>query len=267
MVGPWIAVHGAVLCEAGWVVQPLTDLVNLQFDPYDTDRMLNIGRLFLALNESLKELDTFYKGLKTQGTLTLWPSIRGYKDTRFEYFERLLPEHPSKAVFKARTQPDDKLVVIKFTKSYGVNAHRLLEREGLAPGLRYFSGEDKDFKKPGGLEMVVMDFISDTSDSLTLTDQGRKDVSRALEVLHEAGLVFGDLRHPNILNLQNGHAMIIDFDWSGLDGEVFYPMGLNPELQWPPGCGTAMPIRKADDLFMFEKLLEETGDSSGDAEI
>ena len=264
MPGPWIAVHGAVLCEAGWVVQPLTDLVNLQFDPFDTDRMLDIARLFLALNTSLKELDAFYKGLGTQATLRLWPSIRRYKDNRFEYLERLLPEHRYKAVFKARTEATNELVVIKFTKSYGVDAHRLLERERLAPSLLYFSGDDKEFKKPGGLEMVVMDFISDTSDSLTLTDQGRKDVSRALELLHEAGLVFGDLRPPNILNLQKGHAMIVDFDWSGLEGQVFYPMGLNTKLQWPPGCGTAMPIQKAHDLFMYEKLSEETGDGSGD---
>ena len=253
MPGPWIAVHGAVLCEAGWVVQPLTDLVNLQFDPYDTDRMLDVARLFLALRESLKELETFYKELETRETLTLWPSIRAYEGFRFEYFERLLPECLSKAVFKARTQPNDELVVIKFTKSYGVNVHRLLEREKLAPRLRYFSGDDKGFKKPGGLEMVVMDFIPGTSDS-PLTDQGRKDVSRALELLHEAGMVFGDLRLPNILNLQDGHAMIVDFDWSGLDGQVCYPMGLNEEIEWPPGCGPAIPIRKAHDLFMFGKL-------------
>jgi hypothetical protein len=64
--GPWIAVHGAVLTDAGWVFQPLTDLVNLQFDPYNHHRMLNVARLFLALRESLQELDTFYKGIKHQ---------------------------------------------------------------------------------------------------------------------------------------------------------------------------------------------------------
>ena len=26
-----------MLSDAGWVVQPLTDLINLQFDPYDTE--------------------------------------------------------------------------------------------------------------------------------------------------------------------------------------------------------------------------------------
>ena len=63
--GPWIAVHG----DVGWVVQALTDLVNLQCDLYDTG-VLNIAHLFLALHEPLKEPDPSYKG---QETPTLWP--------------------------------------------------------------------------------------------------------------------------------------------------------------------------------------------------
>ena len=184
------------------IVQPLTDLVNLQFDPYDTGRMLNIGRLFLALRESLKELDTFYKPIQSKKACVLWPSIREYEGVQSEYLERLLPHCLSKAVFKARTQPKNEIIVVKFTNSYGVDAHRLLEKENLAPKLRYFSGDDEGFKKPGGLEMVVMDFISDTSDS-PLTDQGRKDVEHAVGLLHKAGYVFGDLRLDNILNLQD----------------------------------------------------------------
>ena len=62
--GPWIAVLGTVLCDAGWVVQPLTDLVNLQFDLYNTSCMLDITCLFLALRESLKELHAFYQEIE-----------------------------------------------------------------------------------------------------------------------------------------------------------------------------------------------------------
>src|SRR5258708_8935234 len=209
------------------IVQPLTDLVNLQFDPYDTGWMLNIGHLFLALCESLKELDTFYKQIKNKEAWVLGPSIREYEGVQFEYLECLIPECLSKAVFKARMQPKNEIIVVKFTNSYGVDVHRLLEKENLAPKLRHFSGGNKGFKKPGGPEMVVIDFIPDTSDS-PLTDQGRKDVEHVVGLLHKAGYVFGDLRLPNILNLQDGHVMMIDFDWSGFEGQVFYPMGLNP---------------------------------------
>ena len=251
--GPWIAVHGAVLTDAGWVFQPLTDLVNLQFDPCNHRRMLNIARLFLALRESLQELDIFYKTIKHQKVSVLWPSIREYKGIQFKYLERLLPECLSKAVFKAQTLPNNEMIVVKFTDSYSADAHRLLERERLAPPLRYFSGDDERFKKPGGLEMVVMDFIPENSDA-SLSQQGRKDVRHAIDLLHQAGYVFGDLRLANILNLQDGHAMLVDFDWSGPAEQVFYPMGLNEEIGWPATCGAGTPIRKEDDLFMFEKL-------------
>jgi hypothetical protein len=237
----------------GWVVQPLTDMVNLQFDPYDPDRMLNVARLFLALRESLKELDTFYNEIEHQKAAILWPSIRAYQGVQFEYVERLLPDCLSKAVFKARTLPNNEMIVVKFTNSYGVDAHRLLQGEQLAPRLRYFSGDDKGFKKPGGLEMVVMDFMPEYSDS-PLTKQGLEDVRRALDLLHQAGYVFGDLRLANILNLQDGHAMLVDFDWSGVAEQVFYPMGLNKEIEWPATCDAGAPIRKDDDLFMFGNL-------------
>ena len=240
-----------MLSDAGWIIQPLTDLVNLQFDPYDDGRMHNIARLFLALRESLKELDTFYKQIENEEAPMLWPSIREYQGVQFEYLGRLLPEYLSKAVFKARVL-NGNLIVVKFTNSYGVDAHRLLEKEKLAPKLRYFSGGDEGFKKPCGLEMVVMDFIPDTNSPLT--DQGRKDVEHVVGLLHKAGYVFGDLRLPNILNLQDGHAMMVDFDWSGLEGQVVYPMGLNKEIQWPPGSGTGMPIEKSHDIFMLQKL-------------
>lgn len=243
-----------MLTDAGWVVQPLTDLLNLQFDPHDPSRMLNVARLFLALRECLKELDTFYKEIGSQqAALVLWPSIRTYHSVHFEYIERLLPGCRSKAVFKARTLPNNEMIVVKFTNSYCADAHRLLEREHLAPRLRYYSGEDEAFTKPSGLEMVVMDFIPENLKA-SLSQQGRKDVRRALDILHQAGYVFGDLRIANILNLQDGRAMLVDFDWSGPAEQVFYPMGLNKTIKWPPTCNAGTPIQKDDDLFMFENL-------------
>jgi hypothetical protein len=227
--------------------------VNLQFDPYNHHRMLNVARLFLALRESLQELDTFYKGIRHQMPSVLWPSICAYDGVQFKYLERLLPECLSKAVFKALTLPNSEMIVVKFTDLYNAKAHRLLADNRLAPRLRYFSGDDKGFKKPGGLEMVVMDFIPE-SPNAQLSREGREDISRALALLHEEDYVFGDLRLPNILNLENGHAMLVDFDWSGPAEKVFYPMGLNEKIEWPASCGAGTPIRKKDDLFMLGKL-------------
>jgi hypothetical protein len=96
--------------------------------------------------------------------------------------------------------PNGEFIAIKFTNSYCVDAHRLLEKEGLALRLRYFSGDDAAFKKPGGLEMVIMDFVEEDSKS-HLTPRGREDIRRAISLLHAKDYVFGDLRDANILRL------------------------------------------------------------------
>jgi hypothetical protein len=48
--------------------------------------------------------------------------------------------------------------------------------------------------------------------------------------------------------------MLIDFDWSGIEGKVFYPMGLNTQIQWPVGCEAGMEIKKEHDMFMLHRL-------------
>jgi len=252
-------VQGAVLSDAGWVVQPLTDMINLQFDPHDPDRMLNIGRLFYVLSGSLAELDTFYKGLLTPKPgipkAAFWPSICQYKDVTFEYCERLDSVHLSKLVFRAKMLPNQEPIVVKFTRSYCATAHQLLESQGLAPKLRYFSGEDSSFKKPDGLDMVVMDFISEDKN---LSDAGLEDVRKAIELLHNNDLVFGDLRRPNVLATPSG-AMLIDFDWCGTVGGVHYPLQLNAkDIDWAPGVAAGKPILKEHDLAM---LILLRGDS------
>ncbi len=69
----------------------------------------------------------------------LWPSIHAYESVQFEYLECLLPECLSKPVFKARMQPNNnELIVVKFTNSYGIDAHRLLEGEQLVPQASVF---------------------------------------------------------------------------------------------------------------------------------
>lgn len=151
--------------------------------------MLNIGRLLLALRTSLAELDDFYASIEDREPLVGWPSIRIYGTMGFEYIQHLLPEYSSKAVFKGQTLPNREPIVIKFTNSYCVEAHRLLDAEGLAPRLRYFSGDDKTFKKPGGLIMIVMDFVENNIEA-TLKQEGRDDIKRAIDVLHKAADVF-----------------------------------------------------------------------------
>ncbi len=195
-------------------------MVNLQFDPHDPERMLDIGRLFYALSVSLSELDKFYQELNLIRPChaKYWPSFCQLGEVSFQYCDRLDKGHLSKLVFKARTLPDNEVIVVKFTRSYCAEAHRLLQGAKLAPRLMYFSGEDPNFKKLDGLDVVVMEFVQDE----VLTDEGRKAKKKAIDLLHQANIVFEDLRLPNVLGTTKG-AMLVDFDWAGKSGEVFYP--------------------------------------------
>ncbi|KAI0357051.1 hypothetical protein OH77DRAFT_123517 [Trametes cingulata] len=83
------------------------------------------------------------------------------------------------------------------------------------------------------------------------------DVRHALEVLHGAGLVHGDVR-PNILPCprqdgKNG-AMLVNFDWAGEDGQACYPALLNQsrEIDWD-GVRPGGQIRCAHDLVLLAR--------------
>ncbi|TFK87265.1 hypothetical protein K466DRAFT_599624 [Polyporus arcularius HHB13444] len=99
---------------------------------------------------------------------------------------------------------------------YGERAHRLLaEHEPpLAPKLHFC------VPLLGGVTMAGMDIVAG----------GASDVSSALEMLHMAGLVHGDVRRQNVMAVRRdgrAGAMLVDFDWAGEDGRVRYPAWLN----------------------------------------
>lgn len=133
----------------------------------------------------------------------------------FKYLECLFPEDHDrwKAVFKGRTLKDDEGIIIKFTNSYCVKAHRILEKKSLAPKHRRFFSRDHE-----GFRTVVVDLVETDSrfGSPNLTDNQRKEIHDAIKLLHAEGHVLGDLRKSNILSLRlrGNHAMLPDFDWS-----------------------------------------------------
>ena len=66
---------------------------------------------------------------------------------------------------------------------------------------------------------TAREVIDDKAESVA-----RSEVRRALDPLHNAGLVFGDVRSPNVkVNITTGKVKLIDFDWAGVEGQVRYP--------------------------------------------
>ncbi|KAI0321154.1 hypothetical protein OF83DRAFT_1051705 [Amylostereum chailletii] len=165
---------------------------------------------------------------------------------------------------------DGKAVVVKFSRTYGADAHRLLADENLAPKLHFTA------KIHGGLTMVVMDLVVDQNAysrfnprQIPVDSPVLEDVKRALDLLHASGMVFGDLRLLNVMvinsdqNIEDGHSvdrdklrgLLIDFDWAGKAGEAMYPSDLNPDdVDWAEGVEPGTLITKEHDVKMFERL-------------
>jgi len=113
--------------------------------------------------------------------------------------------------------------------------------------------------------MVIMELV-DGRDAFhhfgstkTIPSDLLDDVKAAIFNLHEANLVFGDMRRPNILvkkEIDRLRALLIDFAWVGEAGQARYPSLLNDsgEIAWAEGVRPHGLMRKQHDLDMINLL-------------
>ena len=155
-------------------------------------------------------------------------------------------------------EEEDKLVVVKFARIYCLDAHKLLADLSLAPQLFYHD-------HMVGVHFVVMEYVEATQvtgEKLKQTEH-IESLRRAVQALHDKGLVFGDLRRPNILSAGDS-VKIVDFDWSGEEGVVHYPSRISKEIAWPEGVESLGKIEANHDKEWFKEL---TGTELRDLEI
>jgi len=50
--------------------------------------------------------------------------------------------------------------------------------------------------------------------------------------------------------------ILIDFDWSGINGKDSYPCDMNPEVEWPDGASTGKILSFAHDDYWIKQLLD-----------
>lgn len=272
------------------IVHRLTDYIWLGHSrAIDDDRALNLARIFYSLQLAMRRLDDYYSGpliSPTAHTDRFFPLARSYTSenqvVHFRYLRPLKGKDPSCVTFLAAPtnsdfedsldsdngiECDQKLLVIKFVERYGEVAHRALADKGLAPRLLYFGPVWKDGSERNGCgprKMVVMEYI----DGETLLEKYDDDVvpgtvhqalQTALGVLHDENQVHGDLRRPNIM-IEKGQGdegkrvKILDFDWSGAEGSVRYPLDLSTAVNWPEGVQDYELITTAHDRAMLEGL-------------
>ncbi|CAG8641683.1 1890_t:CDS:2, partial [Paraglomus occultum] len=89
------------------------------------------------------------------------------------------------------------------------------------------------------------------------------DVLQAIAVLHNTNTVFGDLRTPNILLVERVpsestiSAILVDFEWCGIDQRGRYPLSMSRTVPWPPGAEPGALLRKDHDNYWLEYLKRQ----------
>ena len=117
----------------------------------------------------------------------------------------------------------------------------------------------------GGLYMVVMEYMSSAKalhrffvlpPLSPLPDPGvvRRDLTKALDLLHERKFVFGDLRPLNVLySPEENRAFLVDFDGVGKHKDR-YSACLNTELGL--GVNRWQMMEKSHDRANLERVME-----------
>ncbi|KIY68962.1 hypothetical protein CYLTODRAFT_394659 [Cylindrobasidium torrendii FP15055 ss-10] len=171
------------------------------------------------------------------------------------YFRRLAPDDKAKSIFLAHVRLDgqnDTTVVVKFAHTYSIKVHRFLAAKQRAPRLHFC-----EFVTELQMFVAIMDFV-DVQDLYTvgkLTEQQYTNLETAMGLLKKGSYVLGDLRAPNILVSGDQELWIVDFDWAGKEGEVFYPEDINADLdEWAPGVGPGGKIESAHDNYSLNNL-------------
>ena len=264
------------------VVQRLTDFVWVPVrSTHDDSQCYQIARILYTLRESIQCLDLWYKHLDiapwnllpTTFHFWFWPSPDTYCDgdtntlVKFTY-QKPLELDVSCITYLAWTIEEvSKDIIIKYVTSYGANAHQHMASKGFAPRLLYYGRINVMPEMPsyGDLCMVVMEHVKGSTlhevlDHKTPIPSGFKsDLERAFKHLHGAGYVFGDLRKPNIMVLPEGTpgstAQLIDFDWSGIEGKVKYPVSISITIPWANGVEGLAYIEKEHDEAMLKSLI------------
>ena len=264
--------------------------------PHEEGRLYHLARVFYALRLAVAALDDYYDQISKDEHIPKLvdnePHPRFFPyPTEFEEYtpnsSEAAQSNPIKfkyvdlpsmgemnVTFIAEVESPNRKLVVKFVERYCVEAHDLLASKGMAPRLLYCghldgkhdvrSGERRaqDSIKPGGLyvgpiRMVIMEYIEGTAlDARNPPKDTRAEIQQAIGILHANGFVFGDLRAPNIM-ISEGKPYLIDFDWSGREGEARYPLHLSKNVDWPeePLQLELKLILKDHDLIMLDKLF------------
>ena len=219
--GPNISFSGAVFADLA-IYDQLTPMVSLLWQPH-SPFMLQAACCFTTLRLALLNLRSFYdildeesqtkRPLQRQLSYLYLAEFTDLHDTQVQlaYTKKL-----GRLCFKGVVDQmgHETPVFVKVFWSYSREAHDLVSSKGFAPtvlGLKVL---------PDGWFMVIMQF-ADGCQWDDFVSKPAKALQVAVQVLHEAGFVHGDLRSKHILDVQ-GVVYIVDFEWAGIVNQAKY---------------------------------------------
>ncbi|KAF8810349.1 hypothetical protein BYT27DRAFT_7253936 [Phlegmacium glaucopus] len=251
---PWphISFSGAV-----WRTRPhfqvLTPAIPLFCHDTDTDTRGSLARHLGAFKKAIRSLEECYEAALTNPTL-----LKNLNPQFPDPCTYLSPATKTSVNFKYLCQIDEKRqLFIGEDRQWGEDLHQIPHEKcatmGIAPKLRGF--EDIG----AGWKMVIMDALDmeyKPFDKNVLPADTHEHIEAQLAQLHQAHFVHGDVRTVNVMIRKDGKPgfMLVDFDWSGVIGEVYYPMNVNKVDHWRP--------EDVSDALMYESAIGFFGDES-----
>ena len=256
LAGPNMSFSGAVFADRG-ICDQLTPMVSLLWQPH-SPLVLQAARCFTALRAALLSLQSFYDILYDEAQAKrplqrqlLYPYPATFTDLHVTQVQLTYTKKLDRLCFKGvRDQMGRETpVFVKFCRSYHREARDLLASKGFAPtvlGLKAL---------PGDWFMVIMEFADGCQWDESVS-KPMKALQDAVQLLHHAGFVHGDLCSNNILVVQGG-VHIVDFEWAGIADQAKYPFFMNhTDLKWPDGASDGLLITKEHDLSWLQSLVQ-----------
>jgi len=190
--------------------------------------------------------------------LRKWPASADDDYLSFQIVGFHPDRQPYRLLYVAETTgPKKETILIKFVREYSIELHNFCAKRGHAP--RIFAFETL----PGGWRAIAMKYIVSAvliTSSPGLNTHGRRwasELKQLVNEFHEEGLVHGDLRDANMISDEEYTLMLVDFDWGGKDGQVFYPTSnLNDELLVGRASDN-LKFTKDDDIRILNLTLKK----------
>ncbi|RPD77102.1 hypothetical protein L226DRAFT_459785 [Lentinus tigrinus ALCF2SS1-7] len=281
VAGPYVIICGAIFTGAV-IVHRFTDYIWLAHDRVNDDAHAHrIARVFYALGTALARLRSFYSELEepSDEVARFFPLATAYKDgervIKFKYVAYLKDTAEACVTYRAvECEGARRQIVVKFVERYGAAAHRLLASHGLAPQLLYYGDiwlSEPERNGCGSRKMVVMEYVEGMNAHMMLDSIVERAlpagalaaVKRAVKLLHDQGMVHGDIRLGNVIitNPTAGdeedmdkRVRIVDFDWAGEAGSVRYPLYLSKVINWPVEVADYAYITAEHDNEMARRM-------------